>query len=51
MSLRELKEKGIIKVEWIPGQYMVSDVFTKNLVIRISTSALKHLLERMDMPR
>jgi hypothetical protein len=31
MFLREMKEKGILKVEWIPNEEMVSDVFTKNL--------------------
>jgi hypothetical protein len=31
MFLRELKEEGILKIEWISSEHMVSDVFTKNL--------------------
>jgi hypothetical protein len=31
MFLREMKEEGILKVEWIPNEEMASDVFTKNL--------------------
>lgn len=31
MYLRELKENGILKVEYEPGEQMCSDVFTKNL--------------------
>ena len=29
--LRELKEKGIIKVQWISGKRNPADMFTKNL--------------------
>ena len=29
--LRELKEKGLIKVEWICSEDNCSDIFTKNL--------------------
>jgi hypothetical protein len=29
--LRELKEKGILRVKWIPGNENDSDLFTKNL--------------------
>jgi hypothetical protein len=31
MFLRELKEQGLLKVEWVPATEMTSDVFTKNL--------------------
>ena len=30
-SLREMKEKGVIKVEWICSENNCSDIFTKNL--------------------
>ena len=29
--LRELKEKGLIRVNWIPGKDNVADMLTKNL--------------------
>jgi hypothetical protein len=29
--LRELKEQGVLRVIWIPGEKMTSDMFTKNL--------------------
>ena len=29
--LRELKERGLIKVKWIPGKANVADTLTKNL--------------------
>ena len=31
MFLRELKDDGFIRVQWVPSDEMVSDVFTKNL--------------------
>jgi hypothetical protein len=31
MFLRELKDKGFIRVKWVPSEEMGSDVFTKNL--------------------
>ena len=31
MFLRELKESGVIDTDWIPGDQMRSDIFTKNL--------------------
>ena len=30
MFLRELKEDGVIRVQWIPSGENVSDIFTKN---------------------
>jgi len=29
--LRELKEKGLIRVKWIPGKDNLADMLTKNL--------------------
>ena len=29
--LRELKEQGVLKVEWCPGEHQHADLFTKNL--------------------
>ena len=29
--MRELKEKGILEVKWLPGKDNPSDMFTKNL--------------------
>jgi hypothetical protein len=29
--IRELKEKNVLKIEWIPSKSKCSDLFTKNL--------------------
>ena len=29
--LRELKEQGLLKVEWVSNRHMASDIFTKNV--------------------
>ena len=30
--IRDLKEAGIIKIEWVPTAEMMADIFTKNLL-------------------
>jgi hypothetical protein len=41
LFLRELKEKEFLKVEWVPSEHMVSDVFTKNLGIKNFNKCIK----------
>ena len=39
--LRELKEEGLILVEWISGDDMSSDIFTKNPAINVFEKHVK----------
>ena len=42
--LRELKEKNLIVIRWIPGDEMTSDVLTKNLPCALFEKHIKKLV-------
>jgi hypothetical protein len=47
--IRELKEKGVINVNWCKSEEMPADLFTKNLVDQSSNDTLLHFAELMIM--
>ena len=45
MFLRELKEEGVIRVQWIPTAENPSDLFTKNLDTKTFNKHVKVICE------
>ena len=43
MYLRELKEEGIIRVQWIPSENNPSDIFTKNCSSELFEKQVKQI--------
>jgi hypothetical protein len=48
LFLRELKEKGILKVEYEPGKNMRSDLFTKNLPGPNFNTHIEHYIGKVE---
>ena len=41
--LKELKEEGIIRVQWLPSENKPSDIFTKNCDTELFKKHFKHI--------